>query len=106
MVRFAGCAGGSEGGDSQAAYGAWHTSNIKWFSGIGEYIIDWGPGYRIYLAKEGETLIVLFGGGTRKRQQVDIKKAIDLHAEYKRRKQETKDDDGKSKDSTAKKRKR
>ena len=83
-----------------------NTSNIKWFSGIGEFIIDWGPGYRIYLAKDGETLIVLFGGGTKKRQQVDIKKAIDLHAEYKRRKQEAKDDDGKGKDSTAKKRKR
>ena len=30
-----------------------NTSNIKWFDGMGEYIIDWGPGYRIYLAKEG-----------------------------------------------------
>src|SRR6267154_1851983 len=28
-----------------------NTSNVKWFAGIGEYIIDWGPGYRIYLAK-------------------------------------------------------
>ncbi len=28
-------------------------SNMKWFSGIGEYRIDWGPGYRIYLAREG-----------------------------------------------------
>jgi putative component of toxin-antitoxin plasmid stabilization module len=24
--------------------------NINWFAGIGEYVIDWGPGYRIYLA--------------------------------------------------------
>jgi putative component of toxin-antitoxin plasmid stabilization module len=22
-----------------------NTSNVKWFSGIGEYVIDWGPGY-------------------------------------------------------------
>lgn len=28
-----------------------NTSNVKWFAGIGEYVIDWGPGYRIYLAK-------------------------------------------------------
>jgi putative component of toxin-antitoxin plasmid stabilization module len=23
-----------------------NMSNVKWFSGIGEYVIDWGPGYR------------------------------------------------------------
>lgn len=33
------------------------TSNIKWFDGIGEYKIDWGPGYRIYLAKDGDKLL-------------------------------------------------
>jgi putative addiction module killer protein len=63
-----------------------NTSNVKWFAGIGEYIIDWGPGYRIYLAKDGESLIVLFGGGTKKRQQADIDRAQALHAEYKARK--------------------
>jgi putative component of toxin-antitoxin plasmid stabilization module len=26
---------------------------------MGGCVIDWGPGYRIYLAKDGETLIVL-----------------------------------------------
>lgn len=35
-----------------------NTSNIKWFEGIGEYRIDWRPGYRIYLARNGEQLIV------------------------------------------------
>ena len=63
-----------------------NTSNVKWFSGIGEYVIDWGPGYRIYLAKDGDSLIVLFGGGTKRRQQVDIDRAKALHAEYKARK--------------------
>ena len=29
-----------------------NTSNIKWFDGIGEYRIDWGAGYRIYLTQE------------------------------------------------------
>jgi putative component of toxin-antitoxin plasmid stabilization module len=24
-----------------------NTSNVKWFAGIGEYVFDWGPGYRI-----------------------------------------------------------
>ncbi len=63
-----------------------NTSNIKWFSGIGEYVIDWGPGYRIYLAKDGDRLIILFGGGTKRGQQRDIDKAKTLHAEYKIRK--------------------
>jgi putative addiction module killer protein len=63
-----------------------NTSNVKWFADIGEYIIDWGPSYRIYLAKEGESLIVLFGGGTKPRQQSDIDRAKALHADYKARK--------------------
>jgi putative addiction module killer protein len=62
-----------------------NTSSVKWFSGIGEYRIDWGPGYRVYLAKDGEALIVLYGGGTKKSQPKDIERALALHAEYKAR---------------------
>jgi putative addiction module killer protein len=65
-----------------------NTSNIKWFDGMGEYVIDWGPGYRIYLAKDGDTLIILFGGGTKRGQQRDIDKAKVLFAEYKVRKKQ------------------
>lgn len=61
------------------------TSSIKWFGGMGEYVIDWGPGYRVYLAKDGETLIVLLGGGTKRGQQRDIDRAKALWAEYKSR---------------------
>ncbi len=64
-----------------------NTSNIKWFDGIGEYKINWGAGYRIYLAQEGTQLIILFGGGTKKKQQADLKKAKTLYKEYKDRKQ-------------------
>jgi putative addiction module killer protein len=63
-----------------------NASSVKWFAGIGEYVIDWGPGYRICLAKDGESLIVLFAGGTKRRQQADIERAKALHAEYKKRK--------------------
>jgi len=63
-----------------------NTSNIKWFSGLGEYRINWGPGYRIYLVQDGKDLIILLGGGTRKRQQNDINKAIELYKEYNLRK--------------------
>jgi putative addiction module killer protein len=58
----------------------------KWFRGIGEYVIDWGPGYRVYIARDGETLIVLFGGSTKRGQQKAIDRAIELYAEYKARK--------------------
>jgi hypothetical protein len=58
----------------------------QWFSGIGEYKIDWGPGYRIYLAQEGKDLIILYGGGTKKEQQSDIAQSIALHQEYQQRK--------------------
>ncbi|MBI3524099.1 MAG: type II toxin-antitoxin system RelE/ParE family toxin [Betaproteobacteria bacterium] len=63
-----------------------NTASVKWFDGIGEYVIDWGPGYRIYLARDGESLIILFGGGTKRAQQKDIDQAKTLHAEYKERK--------------------
>jgi len=64
-----------------------NTSNIKWFDGIGEYRIDWGAGYRIYLAQEGKQLIILYGGGTKRSQQRDIERAKELHQEYQKRKQ-------------------
>jgi putative addiction module killer protein len=55
-----------------------NTSSVKWFDGIGEYRIDWGQGYRIYLAQDGNQLIVLLGGGTKKDQQSDIDRAKEL----------------------------
>jgi putative addiction module killer protein len=57
-------------------------------NGLMELGIDWGPGYRIYLAQDGKQLIVLFGGGTKKNQQSDINRARELYQEYKRRKKE------------------
>ena len=63
-----------------------NVSSIEWFRGIGEYKIDWGPGLRIYLARDGEKLIVLLGGGTKRGQQRDIDQAVKLWNEYKQRK--------------------
>lgn len=37
-----------------------------------EYRIDFGPGYRIYFGKDGDALVILVGGGTKKRQENDI----------------------------------
>jgi putative addiction module killer protein len=63
-----------------------NVSRVKWIGTIGEYRIDWGPGYRIYLAKDGDKLIVLLGGGTKQRQQADIGRAKTMWSEYKARK--------------------
>jgi putative addiction module killer protein len=64
-----------------------NVSNVKWIGGgLGEYRIDWGPGYRLYLMRDGDELIILFAGGTKKRQQADIKGARVLMDEYKARK--------------------
>ena len=55
-------------------------------SGVMEYRIRTGPGYRIYFGRDGDTLVVLLGGGTKRRQQADIMTARTLWNEYKRRK--------------------
>ena len=57
-------------------------------SGVLEHRIHIGPGYRVYFGRDGDTLIVLLGGGTKERQQRDIEDARDLWQEYKRRKQQ------------------
>lgn len=66
-----------------------NLSNVEWFRGVGEYKIDWGPGLRMYLAKEGLKIILLIGGGSKKRQQRDIDHAVALWEDYKRRKAHT-----------------
>jgi putative addiction module killer protein len=63
-----------------------NTSAVKWIGVIGEYRIDWGPGYRIYLGQAGTHEIILLCGGTKQRQRTDIELAETLWLEYKRRK--------------------
>jgi putative addiction module killer protein len=52
-------------------------------AGVSELRLDFGPGYRIYFGREGERLVILLGGGTKSRQQADIKNAQALWQEYK-----------------------
>src|SRR5882757_3285465 len=62
-----------------------NLSNVK---GVGEGVlecrIDFGPGYRIYFGRDGEKIIVLLTGGTKKRQQRDIDAAHAYWQDYKR----------------------
>jgi len=66
--------------------GQGNFSNVKGAGRVFEYRIDFGPGYRIYFGKDGETLVILLGGSTKKRQQQAIKAAEQAWADYKRRK--------------------
>jgi putative addiction module killer protein len=55
-------------------------------AGVYEYRIHFGPGYRIYFGKDGDRLVILVGGGTKNRQQQDIKTALTRWQDYKERK--------------------
>lgn len=64
-----------------------NCSNVKGVgSGVFEIRVDFGPGYRIYFGRDGECLVILLGGGTKKRQQRDIEVALTRWNDYKRRK--------------------
>ncbi len=54
--------------------------------GVLECRIDFGPGYRIYFGKVGETVIVLLGGGSKKHQSGDIRNAQERWRDYRWRK--------------------
>jgi putative addiction module killer protein len=46
--------------------------------GVSELRIDYGPGYRVYFVKQGQTMIVLLAGGDKSTQATDIRTAIRL----------------------------
>lgn len=54
-------------------------------SGVLEFRIDFGPGYRIYFGRDGATVVILLAGGTKKRQQRDVDDAKARWQDYKRR---------------------
>ena len=66
-----------------------NLSNTKGVgAGVNETVINFGPGYRVYFGRDGDRLVILLGGGTKKRQQSDIHSAQALWKDYRRRKQE------------------
>lgn len=59
---------------SQLSAGNW--SSVKGVGGgIFERKIDFGPGYRVYFGKDGDKLLILLGGNSKKRQQQAIEAA-------------------------------
>lgn len=57
--------------------------------GVLEYKIDFGPGYRVYFGRDGDVLIILLTGGTKKRQGRDIETAAAYWRDYKQGKRRT-----------------
>src|ERR1700751_5644889 len=54
--------------------------------GVLEYRIDFGPGYRVYFGRDGDALVILLTGGTKKRQQRDVEAAHDYWRAYRQSK--------------------
>jgi putative addiction module killer protein len=66
-------------------------SNVKGVgAGVFEYRIDFGPGYRVYFGKDGAAVVILLGGGTKKRQDRDVAVAQKRWADYKKRRTQEK----------------
>ena len=61
---------------STVRLGLGNFSNVKGVGGgVYECRVNFGLGFRIYLGKDGERLVILLAGGTKKRQQKDIEDA-------------------------------
>jgi putative addiction module killer protein len=54
--------------------------------GVFELRLDFGPGYRVYYGREGQTIIILLGGGSKRRQDADIAAAVEHWKRYKQTK--------------------
>ena len=50
--------------------------------GVHEIRLIYGAGFRIYLGREGDQLVILLHGGTKRRQSDDIAKAKKLWRDY------------------------
>ena len=51
--------------------------------GVSELKMDFGPGFRVYFGKDGDTIVILLGGGRKDTQDADIKRARRYWREYK-----------------------
>ena len=51
--------------------------------GVFEVRMDFGPGYRVYYGRDGQRIILLLGGGSKRRQDADIAAAVERWKRHK-----------------------
>lgn len=61
-------------------FGDWHA-----VGGVSELRIQFGPGYRVYFGRQGNTVVILLCGGDKSTQTQDIELAKAYWADYQRR---------------------
>jgi putative addiction module killer protein len=70
----------------QARVLRFETGNLGDHRGVGQGVwearCDFGPGYRIYFAKPGKTIVLLLVGGAKASQRADIGRAQQYWADY------------------------
>jgi len=49
-----------------------------------ELKIDFGPGFRVYFAQDGDTIVVLLCGGDKSTQSKDIERVLEYWADHKK----------------------
>ena len=52
--------------------------------GVSELRLDFGAGYRVYYGLDGKTVVILLGGGDKRRQRADIEAAVRRWESYKK----------------------
>ena len=69
---------------ARLALGNWsHVKSVG--GGVQELRLDFGPGYRVYFGIHGQRVVILLGGGTKRRQQADIERARRIWQQVRRR---------------------
>ena len=50
--------------------------------GVFELRLDFGPGYRVYFGREGRAIVILLGGGSKRRQRADLAAVLERWKRY------------------------
>jgi putative addiction module killer protein len=89
MVQLARSNRRCKGGETLERLGEGNLSSVKSVGhGVLECRINYGPGYRIYFGRDGNILVILLTGFTKRRQQREIAVATERWGDYRQRKRQ------------------